>query len=390
MLNQFFNKKVFVAGFAMFAMFFGSGNLVFPLLIGTEALDGVSFAMIGLLVTAVFVPFLGLFGMILYDGDREDYFSCLGKWPAFVLTLVMLSLMGPFGVAARCIIVAYGPVNLLYPELSFLPFSVVFSALTGLIVWKRRHIVGIIGSFLTPILLVGIAALILIGLWGANGVEVSDIENFEAFKLGLFKGYQTMDLLAAFFFSSTAIHYLQAQMKDSSVSSIERYGLGASFIGAGLLALIYIGSIFLGAEYAPQLEGVSPDKLLMVVASINIGKLAIPLVSIVFVMACLTTAAILVSLFAEFLSESVSKGKITRHPAALITLLITFSMSMLGFSGITVWLGALMEIVYPALIALALGNIWKKMTGYDISRLVFICVLTVAVAWEGYKLLGHA
>jgi LIVCS family branched-chain amino acid:cation transporter len=261
---------------------------------------------------------------------------------------------------------------------------------TGLIVWKRRHIVGIIGSVLTPILLLGIVTLIAIGLWGAQGVETNPIEGFTAFKLGLFKGYQTMDLLAAFFFSSTAIHYLQAQMKGSSVLSIERYGLGASIIGAGLLGLIYIGFIFLGAEYAPQLEGVSPDKLLMVVASINIGKLAVPLVSIVFVMACLTTAAILVSLFAEFLSKSVSRGKITRHPATLITLLITFSMSMLGFTGITVWLGALTEIVYPSLIALALGNIWKKRTGYDISRLAFISVLVVAVAWEAYKLLGYA
>ncbi len=369
----------------MFAMFFGSGNLVFPLYIGTQALDAYGYAMLGLLITAVLVPFLGLFGIILYDGDRDTYFSCLGKWPALVLIFVMLSLMGPFGVAARCIIVAYGAAHWLYPSLPFIYFSIGFSVLTGLIVWKRRHIVNVIGSFLTPILLTGIVLLIALGIWGDSSAPISEASHLEAFKIGLFQGYQTMDLLAAFFFSATAVHYLQAQMKESNALSIERMSFGASFIGAGLLGLVYVGFVYLGAEYAVYLQDTPPDQLLLVIASHNIGELSVPLVSVVFVMACLTTCAILVSLFAEFLSEHITQNKISRHPAAIITLLITFSMSMLGFSGITVWLGAMMEIAYPALIALAIANIAKKLWNLNFSRTAFTSVLATAIAWELYK-----
>ena len=55
--------SVWATGFAMFAMFFGAGNIVFPLALGQYTLDKNLFAIVGMTITAVFVPLAGLLGL---------------------------------------------------------------------------------------------------------------------------------------------------------------------------------------------------------------------------------------------------------------------------------------------------------------------------------------
>ena len=84
-------------GLAMFAMFFGAGNVAYPLSVGHLAQDAHFWGILGLLVTAVGVPFLGLISVVLFGGDYESFFGRLGKWPGFILTVLILALIGPFG-----------------------------------------------------------------------------------------------------------------------------------------------------------------------------------------------------------------------------------------------------------------------------------------------------
>ena len=150
-------KTVLTAGFAMFSMFFGSGNLVFPLMLGTQTLQHSFSALGGFFITAVIVPFLGLIAMIAFNGDRERFFGTLGKGTGFVLTFLILALIGPFAVIPRCITVAYGGLQLIWPHLSFVGFSAFFCILTGVLIWHPNKVVGIIGLVLTPLKLGGIA-----------------------------------------------------------------------------------------------------------------------------------------------------------------------------------------------------------------------------------------
>jgi LIVCS family branched-chain amino acid:cation transporter len=122
-------RHVLTGGFAMFSMFFGSGNLVFPLIIGVKTYENPLHAIYGLLITAVLLPFFGLFGIMHYRGDHTVYFSILGPYSRFLLSLLMLGLMGPFGVIPRCISVAFGGVHLLYPTLPLWVFSLIFAVL---------------------------------------------------------------------------------------------------------------------------------------------------------------------------------------------------------------------------------------------------------------------
>lgn len=357
-----FRKTVLTAGFAMFSMFFGSGNLVFPLVIGTQVVDNMGYAMLGLSITGVIVPFLGLLGVILYEGNRNSYFACIGKIPAFFLTFAMLAIMGPIGVLPRCIIVAYGGIKLVMPSLSFPLFSGLFCLATMGLVWKHDRVIPIIGRILTPALLIGIATISIAGLLFTESMApVSELNPKEAFKIGLLEGYQTMDLLAAFFFSATTVGYISAHMRsDDSPKRLLRLSLSASIIGAGFIALIYMGFVALGAKHAPLLRQISPEQMLSSVAGHALGPVAVPIVAITIALACLTTAVVLAMLFADFVHEDISRFRFGQHKAIILTLVISFLVSLVGFSSLRVWIGAVVEIAYPALIVLTIANIVNK------------------------------
>ena len=68
-------SSIFTTGLALFSMFFGAGNLVFPLLIGqTVGAENVWFAIAGLGLTAVIVPFVGLASMLLFQANYYKFF----------------------------------------------------------------------------------------------------------------------------------------------------------------------------------------------------------------------------------------------------------------------------------------------------------------------------
>ncbi len=358
-------KLVFTAGFAMFSMFFGSGNLVFPLLIGYETTDFYTFAIVGLLITAVCVPFLGLLGMIKFNGDRKAYFSSLGKVPAFVLTFLMLALMGPFGVIPRCITVAFGGLSLIIPGLPFVSFSFIFCLLIGVLIWQRNRIVDIIALILTPFKLGSIILLIIAGLYFGNDPLPSLHTSKDAFLMGVMQGYQTMDLIAAFFFACTIYEYLQIKTNNQkNIAAREhllfKMGVYSSLIGAMLLSLVYVGFVMLGAKYALVLRGVPAESMLTEISRHALGVYAMPIVALTLAISCLATATVLTNLFVDFLQSDISLGRLTRPYSIFLTLTITFGISLLGFQFICVWLGSILEWIYPLLLVYAIAQIIRK------------------------------
>lgn len=361
-------RIVLTAGFAMFSMFFGSGNLVFPILLGTQVMDMSFFATLGFVITAVFVPFLGLLGMIFYDGDTDKYFKGLGKIPSFLLVLIILSLLGPFGVVPRCITVAYGGLTVLYSGLSYPLFSFIFCVLITILIWKNNKVVDVIGLLLTPFKLGGLLFLLGMGLYYAPQASVSAYNASGAFTHGLHMGYHTMDLMAAFFFSATTVQYLRSHLHPGHERPhLFRLSLLAILIGAVLLSIAYVGFVSLGAKYALSLTNVSPESLLVVISQKTLGNIALPIIGCTMVVACLATSVILSILFVEFFQKKIACHYLTLKQSILLSMTVTFFMSLLGFQKIFIILGTILETTYPALIGLAIGNIidtvWKKNWG---------------------------
>jgi branched-chain amino acid:cation transporter, LIVCS family len=356
---------IFSTGFAFFSMFFGSGNLVFPISVGQEGAGHYGLASLGILLTGVLVPFLGVLGMVIHRGEIGDFFRYLGKTGTLLFSLFALSLMGPFGVLARCLTVAHGALLLITPEVPLIVTSLLLCALIFVLTINRHRVVTILGALLTPFLLVSIGAIAFFGL--KNGTMPAAVEGagFAAFKNGFFQGYQTMDLLAAFFFSSFVIQHLQ----KANSSSPMRLFLKSALLGGGLLGLVYFALVMLGGIYAPQLVGVPPQEMLGRIAFEALGPMAAPCVCVAVILACLTTAIVLTTLFADFLRQSILRNRIGNKRALLVTLVIGFTVSTLQFSGISRFLGPILEMIYPALIALTLVVSIHKMVQLRRRRL---------------------
>jgi LIVCS family branched-chain amino acid:cation transporter len=361
-------SKILSTGLAMFSMFFGSGNLVFPLVVGQMSDGHFTIAAIGILLTGVFVPFLGILVMLLFNGNSNEFFGRLGKPAVFWFSLVALSLMGPFGVLARCITVAHGAFKLVLPDTGLWIFSALCCGVIFLLTVKKNKIVPLLGSILTPILLISLAAIAVFSLNGAH-IPTIDGAAWSSFKNGIFQGYQTMDLLAAFFFSTFVINHLKDQSKDQPHAF--SIFIKSSLIGAALLSIVYVVLVILGAAYAPELASVPPQEMLAYVAKASLGSFAAPIVCCTMVLACITTAIVLASLFAEFLKKEIAKDKIGLPFALIITLAIAFVISTLEFSGIARILGPILDAIYPALIVMTVLGIFHKLWGWRSIKVPF-------------------
>lgn len=360
---------VVTTGFALFAMFFGSGNLVFPLLVGTESHGHYLLSSLGIILTGVLVPFMGVLAILLYKGDTREFLGTMGRPAKFWFPLVALSLMGPFGVLARCITVAHGSFTLLFPSCTLIPFSLVFCGIIFLLTANKNRIIPFLGSTLTPFLLVALLAIISAGIWNAEVKAPEDSHVLSAFRTGALQGYQTMDLLAAFFFSTFIIQHLSKKFStDEEPQTLVKVFLKSAFIGGSLLSIVYCGLVYLGSAYAVQLKDVPPQAMLGVVSQNTLGVFSAPIVCVTVVLACFTTAVVLTSLFADFFRQEVSKNLINVPVSIGVTLGIAFGVSTLEFSGIAAFLAPILETLYPALIVLTLVNITNKLWGAKLRR----------------------
>jgi branched-chain amino acid:cation transporter, LIVCS family len=282
--------------------------------------------------------------------------------------------MGPFGVLARCLTVIHGALLLVIPSASLAVTSLFMCVVIYLFAANKNKIVPVLGTVLTPFLLVSIAAIVFFGLYYGDLSPASSVGALDAFSNGFFKGYQTMDLVASFFFSGFVIKHLSSISEDESFQL--RLFLKSSFVGAGLLYLLYFALVLLGWLYAPVLVDIAPQEMFGRIALESLGSMAAPCVAAAVIFACLTTAITLTSLFADFLQNEVSDRRMGKTPALLVTLAIAFFVSNLEFSGIANFLGPILETIYPALITLTVINIVCKFLGMKASHWPF--TLTVA------------
>jgi LIVCS family branched-chain amino acid:cation transporter len=354
-------QSIFIYGFAIFAMFFGSGNLVFPLQIGQTAGFHWIFGFFGLLLTGILLPFLGLFVIKLHRGDYNSFFKEAGPFAGIILPLFTLSLLGSFAVVPRCITVAYGGMGEFFPQLSLFGFSGLFCILTFFLCLKDTFMVKIIGTWMSPVLLVTLTILVLMGIIKAPPIAPSAINAQEAFSSGFLTGYQTMDLFAAFFFSALIFAQIQSAMGETADhKAVIRFAIKPSIIGASLLALIYSGFVFLGAHYADLIKNIAPESMLPAIAYHTMGETAMLFIGVAILFSCLTTAVALNNIYARYLC-TLFKMKEKRFPWVLLgTTGISFTVSLLDFKGIAAFLAPALEISYPGIIALTLLSIGMK------------------------------
>ena len=163
-----------------------------------------------------------------------------------------------------------------------------------------------------------------------------------------------MDLLAAFFFSSTILNILRKKKAGDAYLSLAGR---ASVVGAILLSLIYIGFSTLASFHGGDLQSAGKDELLALITMKIAGPYAGLLICLTVALACLTTAVALITAFCDYFQKEVFKEKISYRTTLVLALLVTFFVATFEFKGISAFLSPILQICYPGLIVLTFLNI---------------------------------
>lgn len=362
------NKKfsfVFI-GLALFSMFFGSGNLIFPLFLGQVARGQCLLAFLGFLITAVIVPFLGVIAMLVFRGNYTRFFQSLGNRTGSLLIAALLTVWIPLGSAPRCITLAYSSLSSYFAIGPLWLFSLVYCGVIFFLIGKKGRMLDILGYVLTPLLLMCLAMIIFNGVSPAEVFHRPTAEGWEQFFTGLTEGYNTMDLIASFFFSASVIEILQSASHEK-IRPIN-VTFKACVVGMMLLGIVYFSLIALAGTHSDLLQNVPKDQMLAHISKHVLGqKLGMVAVGAIF-LACFTTSVALVVVYADYLNRTLFKKYPTDFGAKVSTLVVTFVISLTGLKGITMITAPLLGIFYPFLIIMIIATLlfrWIKKVPFN-------------------------
>ncbi len=170
---------------------------------------------------------------------------------------------------------------------------------------KDQVMISILGRWMSPVLVVALLALIIVGFWQAPSLSASTVTANNAFVNGFLTGYQTMDLFAAFFFSALIFTQIKNSLPHgTSDREVLKYAVLPSIIGSTMLAFVYLGFVYLGSHYAPHIHDVEPEMMLPSIVMLLIGNYATIIIAAAMILSCLTTAVALNNIYARFLCTS--------------------------------------------------------------------------------------
>lgn len=381
------SSSVLAAGLALFSMFFGAGDLIWPLILGGSAGNKNFFAMMGLLVTGVSLPLLGLIAMMLFRGDYRDFFGQLGKWPGLILVFIIQAILGPLGSIPRLITLSYATLKPYLPGFSLFTFSILASLLVLGFTIKPRKIIQLLGLVLTPILLLCLGCILVLGFINPPPAQVIAWTGQEAFTQGLHVGYNTLDLIAAFIFAPLVLSHFMTDDQDFSTSegrkAVFNKMLKASFLAAGLLSAMYVGLTFVASYYTQVLPVEHlPEERLSAIAQHLLGERGAFFACLAVAMACLTTAIPIVSICSDYIQKDLLPTNQGPLLPLGITLAISVAVANLGFIGIAQMLSPVLNILCPSLIVLSISNIINKM--YEIKTRKAPIIVTFVLSTINY------
>lgn len=377
------------AGLALFSMFFGAGDLIWPLILGGASGDQTFPAMLGLLITGVSLPLLGLIAMMLFNGDYRAFFGRIGPRAGWVIILVIQIILGPLGSIPRLITLSFATLKPYMPDMTLLTFSIISGAIVLPFTIKKQRIVDLLGIILTPILLLSLGSILVLGFWHHPEPVASDITSLHAFRNGINVGYNTLDLIASFIFAPLVLYHFRQETTLLDVKEARRKifkkMLKASFIAAGLLSLMYVGLTHVACFYTPLLNPDHlPEERLGAISMHLLGSQGALISCIAVAMTCLTTAIPLTSICAEYIREDLLKGKGGNIMPLIVTLAISCAIANMGFSGIANMLSPILQILCPGLIVLSVLNIAHKLYEIRLTRVPVLAAFALSIA--GYFL----
>lgn len=375
-------QDIFVSGLALFAIFFGAGNLIFPPYLGVTTGDGWFATMCGFLLADPVIPILTVFITAFAGGRAVDLGKRVSPGFAKLLSLVAIICIGPaFAIPRTAATTHEVGVMPFFPNAPAFITSIVFFAITFALAYKESGVVDIIGKYITPALLIFLVLIIAKAIITPVGAIVPVEHDGGFFVSGFYEGYQTLDALAAPLFTGIVVADL-IRKGYGEVSEKERrsFIMMVGLVCFVALAVVYGGLTYLGAQGSSMFTA-DDSRVEILVALVgmlfgNFGKVALGLA---VALACLTTSVGLTSAAGNFF-EDISNGKIKYGVTVVVVTVISFALSLFGVDAIIALAGPVLTIVYPIIIALVFYMMFEKRVRYDMAYIVMVAgVLVIAI-----------
>lgn len=374
-------SSYFVVGVMLFALFFGAGNLIFPAQLGQYAGTNLWPAVIGFLITGVGLPFLGILAMG-FSGSRnlQELAGRIHPIYGIIFTALLYLTIGPFFAAPRTGAVAYdiGIAPFLgesFEGAGLIVFTLLFFAVTLWLSLNPAKIVDRVGKILSPgiiILLLVLLVMVIVKPMGAIEAP-QDAYASGAFMKGFTEGYNTMDALASLVFGIIVINAIHALGVKST------RGVLVATAKSGIVAIVFLGILYTGIAYlgATSTEAFglfdTGGPVLGSAASHYFGMTGSIMLTIVIILACLTTSIGLMTACAEYFHTLFPK--ISYKIFVSFFTAMTFVVANFGLANIINYSIPVLMFLYPLAIVLMLLTFLSPL--FNHSRIVYVSATVV-------------
>ncbi|MDU7114688.1 MAG: branched-chain amino acid transport system II carrier protein [Peptoniphilus harei] len=369
MNNEIRTRDLFVIGFALFAMFFGAGNLIFPPYLGLISGPQWWVGFLGFTITDAGLGLLAIIALSKYDGNLNVLASRVNKTFAIIISTAIILCIGPFLATPRTAATTYeiGILPIFGESVNRYLFSVVFFIIACLLSIRPSKVVDIVGKFLTPSLILCMAVLIVKGIVSPIGEIANTTMIDNVLEKGITDGYQTMDAIAGCMFALVVLNAVKTRNYSSQKLEIKAT-IYSGIIAAVCLAFIYGGLLYLGAQTSSLgIYEVNTDNTQLLVDITNkvLGGTGVYILAIITALACLTTAIGLISAAGNFFSD-MSKGKVSYELVVVLCSIVSCAISMLGVSQIIKISAPILQILYPCAMTIVLIGLFNEKIKDDI------------------------
>ena len=385
--------KVFVLGFALFAMFFGAGNLIFPPALGIVTGTNWFKSFLAFILADAGLAILALLAFFrCQEGFQNSISLQLDKTTSFLLILVNTLCIGPFiaipRTAATTFDIAVKPLlGSTVPSWASWAAGGVYFALVLVLCLRPGKVVDIIGKLLSPAMLVALLVLIALGILRPLGQVAPGASAIGAVKLGLESGYQTMDMLGALLFAVVALASVQHAGITNPKKQFKLVAL-AGLVAAAALFVVYGGLTYLGASISGE-RGLAANALndraglLVLLVRRLVGPAGTLLLGFIVTAACLTTSIGLASSCAQNIQE-LTRGKLPYRAVLLGIIAFSYVMSNLGTTAILNIAGPILNVIFPVFIMLVILSFLPKRINQETYSAPYgaLCAFLVTVLTE--------
>ena len=355
---------IIICGFALFAIFFGAGNLIFPPYLGVISGNNWGIANIAFLLSDPLLPILGVIVTALLGGQATDLGKRVSKHFSIIIGAISIILIGPLFAVPR----TGATTHEIFVQ-SFVPSapqwitSLIFFGLTLYIAIHSHTVIDAIGKYLTPILLF-ILLLVFIAAVVQPNASFQTTTSAGLFSQSFKEGYQTMDALGAALMAGVVISDLTRRgYTEKKEQHQMMFGVGiVSFI---LLALVYSSLTYAGATVSTVYDSTiqRPALLIGLIEQLlgSFGKVAM---GIAVSFACLTTSVGLITTCGHYFS-TLTNGKLEYKKIVVVSVVLSFLLSLLGVDALLQLAVPVLSAIYPMVIALIFLSIFDRYIVYN-------------------------